>query len=505
MKPDGTGIGASPAVPREGLRTRALSIGVPPATVRANGKGLSSVRIVILLIAATVLLLSARSGRGEGLRAGLATCEITPPTGFAMWGYSAREGVSQSVHDPLMAKVLALATDAGSLAIVTLDLGRPFDGDLLQVIEKRAAEAGIEHLMVVASHTHQGPDMESRDWPSPEAPWQEQAAAKVAEAVAQAAKRMRPALLGFGAGQVDLAHNRRLILPDGTVVMFWRNAERVPTSPVDKTVRVLRVDSTDADHLALLVNYACHPVVLGPDNLMLSADYVGAMREAVQAEWGGECFFLQGACGDINPYVDKTPLAENGLGEMEKMGRELGQEVLRVAQAIEVAPPKVSKIAFPRRVFELKCRWDFSDPATVARLMEKYRGYVEQLGEEKVRAYIARMARGASVPVSAAVMGDTYALCGFPGEFFVDFQIDLARRSPLLATMFLGYADGYAGYFPTIKAAAEGGYGANYSTGVEVGAGEQMVDYAIISILEATGVLLPVPAGEAPDYPPEDD
>jgi len=101
------------------------------------------------------------------------------------------------------------------------------------------------------------------------------------------------------------------------------------------------------------------------------------------------------------------------------------------------------------------------------------------------------------------VLGAQYAFCGFPGEVFVDHQLNLARRSPLPATMFLGYADAYAGYFPTIETAVQGGYGADYSTSVEVGAGERLVDYQVISILKAVGKLNPVPSAPGKDYPEE--
>jgi len=456
-------------------------------------------RIACLIVAVT-LFAACDKTLAAGLRAGVAACDITPPVGCAMWGYSARAGASQSVHDPLMAKALVLAADSGSLAIITLDLGRPFDPDLREQIEKRAAAAGIGHIILVASHTHQGPDMEARDWPSKDAPWQAAAASKVADAVAQAAANMKPAVIGFAAGQADLGHNRRLVMPDGSVRMFWRNEKRTPTSPVDKTVRVLRVDATDGGHIALLVNYACHAVVLGPDNLMLSADYVGVMRREVESKWSGQCLFAQGACGDINPYMDKTPLNQNGVEEMEKMGRALATEVLRVAAGIAPTSVNESRIVMARRVFDLAPRWEYSE-ATIKELRKKYQPYIERYGEERVRQYIERMTKGASVPATAAVLGGAYAFCGFPGEFFVQHQLDLARRSPLAATMFFGYADGYAGYFPTIQAAVEGGYGAAYSTSVEVGSGERLVDYAVISILKATGKLKPVPSEEAPDYP----
>ena len=459
-------------------------------------------RLALLMALTITFALTAHSAVGEGLRAGVATCDITPPLGCSMWGYSAREGVASKVNDPLLAKVLALAGDDGSIAIVTLDLGRCFDADLREQIEKRARDAGIANIIVAASHTHQGPDMETREWPSKDAPWQDAAARKVGDAVVEAARSMQPAVIGFGTGEADLGHNRRKVLPDGSVRMFWRNEKREPTSPVDKTVRVLRVDSADGKHLALLVNYACHAVVLGPDNLMLSADYVGAMRRGVESKWSGQAMFAQGACGDINPYVDKTPLDKGGVEEMEKMGAALATEVLRVADSIQAAPLAQSKVVVARRTFDLESRWQFSE-ATMQEQLKKYKPYVERMGEARVRAYIERMTKGITVPATAAVIGDRYAFCAFPGEFFVEHQLTLARRSPLAATMFIGYADGMAGYFPTIQAATEGGYGAGYSTFVEVGAGERLVDYAVVSMLKAIGKLQPVPSEEVPDYPEE--
>jgi neutral ceramidase len=468
----------------------------------APAKEGSIMRFALIMTFTAIFALAAACAMGQGLRAGVASCDITPPLGCSMWGYSAREGVANKVNDPLYAKVLALATDDGSIAIVSLDLGRCFDPDLRDQIEKRARDAGIANVILAASHTHQGPDMETREWPSKDAPWQDAAARKVADAVVEAAHNMQPVVIGFATGEADLAHNRRKVMPDGSVRMFWRNEKREPTSPVDKTVRVLRIDSADGKHLALLVNYACHAVVLGPDNLMLSADYVGAMRRNVESKWGGQCQFAQGACGDINPYVDKTPLDKGGLAEMEKMGAALAAEVLRVADGIQPAALEKSKVVVARRTFDLESRWEFSE-AAIQEQLKKYKSYVESMGEARVRAYIERMTKGISVPATAAVIGDRYAFCAFPGEFFVEHQLNLARRSPLAATMFIGYADGMAGYFPTIQAAVEGGYGAGYSTFVEVGAGERLVDYAVISMLKAIGKLQAVPGAEVPDYPEE--
>ena len=88
------------------------------------------------------------------------------------------------------------------------------------------------------------------------------------------------------------------------------------------------------------------------------------------------------------------------------------------------------------------------------------------------------------------------ALMGIPGEPFVDFQINWRDRSPVQAAFFLGYANGHFGYFTTLRAASEGGYGAASSnTWVEPGAGERMVDHAIRRVYEMLGRLKDIPEG----------
>jgi len=89
------------------------------------------------------------------------------------------------------------------------------------------------------------------------------------------------------------------------------------------------------------------------------------------------------------------------------------------------------------------------------------------------------------------------AFLAIPGEPFVNFQINLRDQSPLQQTFLFGYAFGgegkLCGYVPTIQAAEEGGYGANYATQIDLGAGEAMVDRAVIWFYEQIGKLRDVP------------
>ena len=78
-------------------------------------------------------------------------------------------------------------------------------------------------------------------------------------------------------------------------------------------------------------------------------------------------------------------------------------------------------------------------------------------------------------------LGSQLAFLTLPGEPFVGLQLELKTKSPLPYTFLLGYANGYAGYFPTVQANREGGYGASYgeTMHVEPGAGEVMVQMAL--------------------------
>jgi len=98
------------------------------------------------------------------------------------------------------------------------------------------------------------------------------------------------------------------------------------------------------------------------------------------------------------------------------------------------------------------------------------------------------------LPVATILINKRIALMTMPGEPFVDFQIDWRNRCPVRDAFFLGYANGDFGYFPTIRAASLGGYGAaNTATRIEPGAGERVVDHVIAKVYEMLGRLTDTP------------
>ncbi len=418
--------------------------------------GIIPMRSTMILLMTLALPLPVASA---DLQAGVATVDITPPVGSVMYGYGARgSNVSEGVHDSLYAKAIVLDDGETRVAIVTLDLGAFTAENTRNVRGFIGKRANIDHVICVASHTHSAPRA-TLDFPNRVAPWIRDAEVKIANAIKEANTNLRPAHIGAGWGEVREGHNRRNILENGTVEMMWGNRERLPTSPVDYSLGLIRVSTTDGKPIATLVNFACHPVVLGPENLEISADYPGVFMRLVEAETGAQCMFLPGAPGDINPFWDKTPPKDGAFEQMEKMGKAIADETIRVLGELENVKAD-TPLSIQKEIIFLADRRD-----------------------------VTRENKNIPAEINTLLIGDEIALATFPGEFFVEHGLRLREQSKVSHTFFVGYANDQLAYFPTIKATTEGGYGAASATRVEIGAGERLVNRALVNLHHQAGLV----------------
>ncbi len=412
-------------------------------------------------LACVCLVLNLQSARAEGLRAGAAKVDITPPLGFAMWGYGDRhDKPSVGVLDPLQARALVLEAGQERIAIVSLDLGRAPTRQSTATIRARVKEAvGIEHLYLVGSHTHHGPVIELDNWPTPQNSYVRQLEQKLAEVIIAAAKSLRPARLGAASKEVPYNRNRHSKRPD---------------KPVDREFLVLRVEDRNGKPIATALNFAAHLTMEDTQIYKFSADYPGAMAAVVEKETGAPCLFLQSAAGDMsaNPGVMRGPHA---FGEM------LGREVLALANSIhgEYFDKPVLKVA--EEDFRFKSRNDLSNPLVKLAFAHAFFPALIDFYDQEYRD-------GVHPHLTVALLDGRIGFVGVSGEFFCSHALDLKRRARLEHLFFLGYCNDYQQYFPTIEAAAEGGYGADSRVAnAEVGAGEQIMNRALIQLYKMRG------------------
>ena len=415
------------------------------------------------------------SGTAYALEVGTATVDITPPLGMPMRGYASRKELSNGIWDPLYVKSIVLDDGNKRVSLVVLDLIGPPPKDMCERIRQKAKEElQVSTILFLAVHTHAGPDLKP-DLPSKENPWLPTLERNIYEVIENAASSKSLATVETGYGSADISYDRRVVNPDGTVTMLWSNPERKENTPVDQTVGVVGFKGTDGKWIAILVHYACHPVVFEGSNLKYSAEFPGVMRNYVEEHLGGTCFYLQGACGEINPYDRPRESNKYTYSKLKQAGTTLGKEIVRIAESMKPVEDDALTLSTDCYITELKYRYELKDQRVKEFYIKKRsREYYEELVRD--RPSVIR----AETPI--VLLGEKIAWVGFPGEFFDDFQISLRRRSPIPNTFFLGYCNDVFSYFPTIQAAAEGGYGAGYSTYVEVGAGERLVDNAIIRL-----------------------
>jgi len=395
------------------------------------------------------------------LQAGAAKVEITPPIGYAMWGYSARhDAPSEGVLDPLHARALVLAVGDEKIAIVSLDLGRaPTRDSTAAIREKVKKAAGIEHIFLCASHTHHGPVVELDNWPDAKKSYARDLEQKLADIIVGANKALKPARIGIASKETKFNRNRH---------------SKRDEKPVDSELLVLRLEDTDGKPIAHAVNFAAHATMQDAKVLKFSADYPGALAALVEKETGAPCLFLQGAAGDLstNPGNASGP---------EKFGQALGREVLALAQAIRCTAPEKSSLAVREDDFEFKSRIDLSNPLIRA-------AYNKAFFSDLIAFYEREYREGIRPHLTTALLNGNLGFVGVSGEFFCSHSLSLKRRARLEHVFFLGYCNDYQQYFPTIEAAAEGGYGAEAMVSpVEIGAGERVMDRALIQLYKMRG------------------
>lgn len=413
--------------------------------------------VLVWLIALT------RGALAEELQAGAAWVEITPPAGHPLWGYAVRhDAPSVGVLDPLKARALVLSVGKEHIALVSLDLGRAPTRPSTAAIRARVKEAaGIEHVFLVASHTHHGPVLEIDRWPTPETSYVRQLEQKIADVIIEAARARKPARIGVASREISLNRNRH---------------SRLAEKPVDRTLLVLRVENTSGAPIAHAVNFAAHATLQDPKLRKISADYPGVLAARIEKETGAPCLFLQGAAGDLAP----DPGAAQGP---EQFGQALAAQALALAKTIRCAA--VEKPTLPARAetFRFQNRVDWGNPfVKTALVLAFYRDLID--------FYEREYREGVRPSLTVALLNEQIGFVGVSGEFFCSHALQLRKRARLEHLFFLGYCNDYQQYFPTVEGAAEGGYGTDPAVApAEIGAGERIMDRALIHLYQMRGQL----------------
>lgn len=427
------------------------------------------------------------------LEAGIARTLINPPLDIPSGMWVAQKHVrGEGLDMDLTATALVLAD--GDLRIALLDFDLCFLSDAQAAAIRSAVSAAtgipVSNVLPFCSHTHAGPvtlEFYHGEGEDRVRTYIDSIPHLAAGAARRAAQNLRPVRVKAATGASDIGMNRDVELEDRIIVGCN------PQGFADTSVGVLRIDSIGGAPLACIVNYACHPTVLGPGNRLISPDYPGSVRTTVEKNTGATCVFLQGAAGDMGPvetFVADAAIARN-------LGTRLGLEAARVFLGIETlaarkqlrsviasggaladyehvpldAPPPtlglaVAHVDLPTRspfaeVYEkapdmlveadrnLKALQNSgADAPTVAAALQRVVRL--QLRADRMNRYRGR--KTLPVDTIAIRIGET-AIAAIGGEPYSRIGVDVKAASPFPGqTLFAGYLGGDMMYIPTAEA-----------------------------------------------------
>lgn len=286
--------------------------------------------LLLVLLGLSLSFQAADPLQAAGLRAGAAKVDITDDN-------------AGPANDRMYARALVITDGKTTAAIVAVDavaIGEigPIKNDYLgKVRDQLQTSLGIPplHVAINASHCHGlvAPD----------------AAERTVRAVQQAYARLVPVRIGAGVGHEDrVQENRRIKLKNGREADS-RHAYSLPADeqmasvgPIDPEIGLLRLDDEQGNTVAVLYNFACHPI-FGVPSGGNTADFTGFSSKVIEENLSPDsiALFIQGCGGDINPVRYKEV---NNPRDAETLGNLLGLSTLKALRRIQVAPTDTLKV-----------------------------------------------------------------------------------------------------------------------------------------------------------------
>ncbi len=269
--------------------------------------------------AATPKAVHAATPAGD-LRAGAGRVAITPPASIFPYKVP-REHDFVGVHDDVYARALVLDDGKARAVIVSLELTQVPEPAAMVADVARAAGVTPDHVMVVATHTHNVPlTFYHGEVTNPAQPAEmARARAGAVAAVKAALAALAPARISHGRGQAPVNTN------NGEAAGVAGGFD--PDGPSDKSLDIVRLTDRAGNPLALLVNYASHGEVMfrsvtRDGGYEVSGDLPGAVSRLLENTPGGApvVLFTPGAEGDQLPQFKSLQAAGRLPGTDEGAG-----------------------------------------------------------------------------------------------------------------------------------------------------------------------------------------
>ena len=456
------------------------------------------------------------SGATDGgkLLIGWASKDITPEKPVALEGqFHVR--ISKYVHDPLTATALAIeSTDENNgneqAIMVSCDLAgieQNIQDGLRGIVKSKLPEFDTRKLFLNGTHTHTGPMISEGHYPQQgeevmtPTEYVDFLLNRLSDVVVEAWESRKPGGVSWALSHAVVGHNRRAVYLDGSARMYG-STDSVDFDCIegyeDHSVNLLFFWNQEGKLTGIVINVAC-PSQVTEHEYYVSADFWHEVRTELRKRHSEGLFVLPqcSAAGDQSPRFLLFGRAEENMRSRKSVS-EREEIAIKIADAVDYVfsgaksdmhtaiPMKhvVEDLSLPvRRVTEAELERAKSDYDRIMEKgqLDKGRNFV-YLGRNK--SLIDRHERQEKDPfyrmeLHVVRFGDI-AIVTNPFELFVDYGIRIKARSKALQTFVIQLACSAAGYLPTAKAVAGGGYGAEIASNrVGPEGGQVLVDRTV--------------------------
>ena len=422
----------------------------------------------------------------ERLLAGAGRVDITPEMGIQLAGDIGRPRPVEEIRHPLYVRALVLEGQGECLCLIAADL-TVITRDVTDELRERVGEAigcSPDAVIVHAAQSHSAPSagngMMSDDFRlvPEDQPWLRGGDARytpqfldgATEAAQQAKAALQPVTMEAVRGMDGrVSFNRRFILRDGTVRTHPALCQAdilCCEGPVDPEVSVVTFEDETGRPVAALLHHTCHPVH-GYPHRYVCPDWPGLWAEEVRQLLGEDCVALtvNGACGNVHHTNHLDPTYRGDVNRMVACLTETVERILPGLQPIAPLPLRWGRSALPLPMRNLpdeevaaarKLITEHPEPMWNERKDNVHWDWVYALATLDLAERQQRQ-ETYDYEIQGFRIGDL-ALFAWPGEPFVEAQIELKRRSPAAHTFVAHMCSDDAGYVPTPRAFAHGGY-----------------------------------------------
>lgn len=240
-----------------------------------------------------LLLLAALSAvPANALTAAAGKVDITPDLKTErtyMAGFGATGRRPRGVHDPLYARLLVLSDGRKTVALASFDVLGLYRNDVERLRRLSGFDSPDRYLFVAATHTHSGPDTLGLWGPL----------IGVSGANLRYHKRIEDAVAAELKTLLGQLRQARLTAANAAVDPRGLCRDSRDPAVIDPYLGAIAFKGADGKAIATLVNWSCHPEVLGQDNRLLTADFPGPLCARIEDKTGGACVFFNGPIGGL--------------------------------------------------------------------------------------------------------------------------------------------------------------------------------------------------------------